>query len=291
MLEVFPFFVGCGRSGTTLMRAMFNAHPAMAVPYESYFLAPMGRAESRRHYETEAGFAVDSFVRSLQCEPGFRQWGIPEEALGMALLHPPPRDYPDAARRVFALYASLQQKPRYGDKTTLYVLNIALLAELFPEARFVHIIRDGRDVALSWLDTGWDFGPQTIEEAALYWRYHVKRGQRSGRALGAERYREVLYEDLLRDPPGGLKTLCEFLELDFDPRMLAYPERAAELLGTMPRPQHHQHLRLPPTKELRSWRRDMPRDDVAHFESLAGSVLEDLGYEVRRGGATGGPSR
>lgn len=164
---VFPFFVGCGRSGTTLLRRIFTSHPALAVPYESHFIVPMCDITVRPRYETPQGFATDNFISDLLAQPAIRRWQLPEEELRAALFEHP-CDCADAIRRVFALYAYRQGKPRYGDKTAVYVLSIAVLAHVFPEARFVHIIRDGRDVALSWLDTGWDFGPETVEEAALY---------------------------------------------------------------------------------------------------------------------------
>lgn len=283
----FPFFVGCGRSGTTLLRSMFDAHPEIAIPYESHFVVALGRAGPRKRYEREGGFAVDAFASDLLAQFAFSHWGIGELELGEALHAPPPLSYADAVRRVFALYARRQGKRRYADKTANYVLSLPLLAELFYEARFVHVLRDGRDVALSWLDTGWDFGPQTVEEAALYWRYYVQRGRRTGRDLGP-RYCEIAYEWLVADPEGALRELCSFLELPYHPAMLDYFEHADELLSSMPRPGQHQSLAQPVTGGLRDWRRQMPAHDIALFESLAGSVLEELGYELsaRTGAST-----
>lgn len=279
-MTAFPFLVGCGRSGTTLLRSMFTCHPEMAIPYESYFVVSMGRRANRTRYEAGDSFALELFLDDLFAQFGFRHWHLPEREVREALKESPPGTYADAVRRVFAVYARQQGKRRYGDKTANYVLDIPLLAELFPEARFVHVIRDGRDVALSWLETGWEFGPQTVEEAALYWRYYVQRGRRAGAQIGRDRYCELRYERLVANPVDALRELCSFLELEYDPTMLEYFEHADEVLRPMPRPQQHGNLRLPVTEGLRDWRRQMASEEVSLFERLTGEVLGELGYEL-----------
>ncbi|MGH8935748.1 MAG: sulfotransferase family protein [Acidimicrobiia bacterium] len=271
----FPFLVGSGRSGTTLLRAMFDSHPEMAVPHESHFLVPIARRRAR--YEQPAGLDLETFVADLVGHPWFSRWGIPEEEVREALARDRPTECAEAIRGVFALYARRLGKPRYGDKTPGYVSQIALLAAFLPEARFVHLIRDGRDVALSLREMEW--GPADPLEAALYWKERVEMGRRAGRRLDRGRYRETRYEDLVRDPEGTLRELCSFLALTFDSVMLQYPERAAELTAPAEYPHRHRRIALPPTTGLRDWRRQMSREDLARFEAVAGGLLTELGYE------------
>jgi hypothetical protein len=178
---------------------------------------------------------------------------------------------------VYAQHAERQGKHRYGDKTPLYVNVLPVLADAFPEARFVHIVRDGRNVALAYLQAPW--GPMSLVEACVYWKHNVERGRRAGRKLGAERYREVSYERLTDDPEAVLGALCPFLELDFDPAMLRYFERTEEVMATIKNRHHHQGLAQPVTRGVRDWRAQMEASDVRTFEALAGPLLEDLGYE------------
>jgi hypothetical protein len=180
---------------------------------------------------------------------------------------------------VFSLYASCRGKPRYGDKTPVYVLTMPMLAALFPEARFVHVIRDGRNVALSLMEM--EHGPRELAQAALYWKRHVRRGRRAGAQLGPSRYREVRYEDLLGRPDDAVAELCRFLNLDVDPSMLRYFERANELTDRFTDHQlrAHRHLALPPTVGLRDWRDQLSADDVVVVEALVGDLLGELGYE------------
>lgn len=247
----------------------------MAIPHESYFVVGLGRKRAR--YRTTEGFAWARLVSDLLENRWFSRWGVSEEAVREALASDPPQDFSGAVRRVFATYARQRGKARYGDKTPSYVLNQPLLARLFPEARFVHIVRDGRDVALSLLDVR--FGPDTIEEAALFWREHVTRGRRTGRSLGDMRYREVRYEELVERPEPILRSICQFVDLSFSDQMLAYQARANEVIKDFSYPEEQRHLLLPPRPGLRDWRSQMSVADLTKFEALAGDQLKAFGYE------------
>jgi hypothetical protein len=281
-MVAFPFFVGCGRSGTTLFRAIFDSHPDLAIPGESHFIVHL--LPNRRRYETAMGLDAEAFLADLLPHPRFRLWRLADDDVRSALKEDRPSTLADAIRTVFRLYAASQGKSRFGDKTPGYVSHLSSLAALFPEARFVHIIRDGRDVGLSYLDVS--FGPDTVERAAIHWERMVERGRQAGRRLGPDRYVQVRYEDLLDDPEATARALCAFADLEFHPRMLRYPERAADVARGSAFPEAHGRLALPPTKGLRDWRTQMAQKDVTAFELLAGDLLTELGYErtVQRAG-------
>jgi hypothetical protein len=271
----FPFIVGCGRSGSTLLRAMCDAHPSLAVPPESHFIVPLAPKGAAADRPVDAATFTDRLLASER----FDLWGLDRPAIATALAAPPPPDYPTAVRRVFALWASRHGKDRYADKTPGYVLHVPDLARLFPEAVFVHLIRDGRDVASSFLELAW---ADRIEEAALHWRLRVRRGRQAGRALPAGRYLELRYEQLVADPAGSLRTLCAAIGLPFAEAMLDPTRRAAEVIRTTRHPGYHQRLAIPPTSGLRNWRDDLGEEDTARFELLAGGTLAELGYERSR---------
>jgi hypothetical protein len=270
---VFPFFVGSGRSGTTLLRVIFDSHSELAIPDESNFVLEFARR--RAAFEGQGGFVRDRFVTQVFEQRSVRRWGIDADDVREMFEQDPPRDLADGVRAVFAAYARRCGKPRAGDKTPRYVLDLPLLAGLFPEGRFVDVVRDGRDVALSFLDV--DFGPRSIGEAALAWRERVEAGRRAGSALGPDRYRAVRYEDLLEDVEGVVRSLCGWLELDFEPQMLRYHERADLVsFGEMWK---YRNVVRPPTAGMRDWRTQMAPRDVGLFEALAGPALEAAGYE------------
>lgn len=271
----FPFIVARGRSGTTLLRAMLDAHPSMCLPGESHFVVQF--AKRRARYETTDGFEVGRFTRDLLEHWAFRRWSLSDSAVLEALEATPPTNLSGAIRSVYASYASVQGKPRYADKTPSYVLHVGSLAEMFPEAVFIHLIRDGRDVALSYLAT--DFGVSTLGQAAIHWDRFVRAGRSAGALLGPTRYREVRYEELVREPVRVLGEICTFVGLPFDDRMLRYFEKAGAFVPGLSHSEHHQNLYQPPTVGLRDWRRQLSTSDVAVFESLAGDLLDELGYE------------
>lgn len=275
----FPFVVGRGRSGSTLLRAMLDSHPEMAVPPESHFIPFFDGHRTR--YEDGGGFAPERFLEDLLRYSRFQRWGLPEEEVREAFAASPPRTVADAVRRAFAVYARHQGKARYGDKTPEYVMHLPTLARLFPEARFVHLVRDGRDVTLSYLDVR--FGPSTVAESALLWKRFVREGRVAGRALGADRYLELRYEDLVDDPERELHRICAFVDLRYDDAMLRYFERAEEVVSGVVSRRGHRNIFLPPTSGLRDWRRDMRPRDVAVFEAVAADLLEELGYELGTG--------
>jgi hypothetical protein len=272
----FPFFVGCGRSGTTLLRAMFNAHPDMAVPDEVAFIIRYSRPHRAVEYGWPRRFEATRCANLIVADSSFRRWPLTEADARDALRDPAPTSFPDAIRRLYGRIAALAGKTRYADKTPMHVLHLRRLGRMFPEARFVHVVRDGRDVALSYATTAW--GPRTVEQAAVRWRRSVQRGRHDGRRLGPARYREVRYEALVADPESELRGLCEFLRLEWDDAMLRYHEHAADVITATRFPDAHQRLLLPPTPGLRDWRRDMAAEDVARFEAVAGAVLDELGY-------------
>jgi hypothetical protein len=257
---------------------MLDSHPEMAVPPETYFIVRFAKNQSR--YDSSGVFAFADFIEDLVDTGGFKRMCLSEEALRESFHSNPPATYPDAIRGVFRLYALEQGKEGYGDKTPMYVLHIRQLGTLFPEARFVHIIRDGRDVARSFMDGGW---ADRIEDATLYWKLQVVRGRRAGQRLGPERYREVRYEDLVADPESVLTSICEYLDVAFDPGMLRYQESARHWADLSSQPERHRHTLLQPTAGLRDWRHEMPRRDLAVVELLAGDLLTDLGYELGSG--------
>jgi hypothetical protein len=271
-----PFIVGVSRSGTTLLRAMLASHPDLSIPEEADFLVTMSLQP--RRYERTDGFDLETFLTDLLEDPHFRSWGVSEKEARTALSEVAPRSLADAMRALFIHCARRDGKTRYGNKTPQAVEAIPRLAQLFPEARFIHIIRDGRDVALSHIHTVGFM--RSVGEVALLWRAGIEQGQIAGRLIGTNRYREVRYEDLVERPAEALRPLCEYVELDFHPAMLRYFERPLEILGsTQQGIPAHESLHLPPTKGLRDWRTQMSKRDLETFEAIAGDVLDRLGCE------------
>ena len=272
----FPFFLGRGRSGTTLVRAIFDSHSQMAVPNESYFVAAM--SANRHRYETPSGFQLETFMQDLFRRRGFISWGLDLEAVREELLENRPGSLADAIRAVYRVYAREHGKTRYGDKTPIYVMAIDPVAAILPEAVFVHVVRDGRDSALSYREVPW--GPATIEESAFRWRRAVGKARSSARTLDPSRYTELRYEDLVADPEKVVRAICHFIGLGYEEEMLKYFERADEVTALMRHPQTRSGIYKPVSSGLRDWSTQMPPSDVVRFEAIAARSLVEYGYPL-----------
>lgn len=267
----FPFVVGCRRSGTTLVRAILASHSEVAVAPESRFLTALVPEVSQR-------FDAVRMLDALYEHESFARWQLRRPLVERSFRDDPCTTYGDAVRRLYALWAQRQGKARGADKTPDHVLRIPLLAALLPEARIVHVVRDGRDVAASLLELGW---VESIERAALHWRHRVLEGRLAAGSLPSVRYHELRYEDLVERPEPTVRALCAAVGLSFEPGMLTYQKAAAEALRTEPFPHHNRFVTRPLRPGLRDWRRDLPPQALYRFEALASDALAELGYEVR----------
>jgi uncharacterized protein YoaH (UPF0181 family) len=268
--------LGVRRSGTTLLRVMLDGNPELAIPDESYFIPQL----VARH----AGpIDADEFIDDLRRLRTLREWELPVEEV-----RPRVRDGMSAGEAVAAIYQAYAErhgKRRWGDKTPMYMQHLPLLERLFPDALYVHLVRDGRDAALSFLSmpegvvTRTWAHPGNAADFACQWRLEVAAAQALGRRVG-ERYLELHYEDLVGDPEAVLRSICEFAKLPYDPAMLDYTGR----VDVSAKP-HQQRLKEAPRRGVREWRTEMPADDVAEFEAVAGGLLRSCGYAVVSGAA------
>jgi hypothetical protein len=275
----YAFFVGCPRSGTTLLRRVCDAHPELAVIHQTRWVA---RTFELRRGLTPEGFVTPKLLERLRDPRSLRRLELEEDDLEGLLSGHVGAPFASFVTALFDLYGRRHGDKRLvGDKTPGYVRYLPLLHGLWPHAKFVHIVRDGRDVCLSVLDWGKGatgfatFDEDPVTTIGVWWEWHVRLGlEGGGRLDGPGLYHEVRYEALVAEPERECDRLCQFLGLRYDPSMLRFHEghtQSREGLSS-------KESWLPVTRGLRDWRTAMERDDVIRFESAAGDVLEELGY-------------
>jgi hypothetical protein len=277
-----PFIVGIGRSGTTLLRLMLDSHSTLAIPPETNF------ADAVVAFE-EGG--VTAAVEAVVGSPFWGDYNMSVDEFAQRVRSRELANIADLLRVFYEFYAELRGKSRWGNKTPYHLPSMSLIKGMVPEAHFVHIVRDGRDVALSMMPL-W-FGPNDVRGVARQWSRGLKSARLQAKSLPF--YLEIRYEDLIRDPGLVLRELCEFLELEWEPSMLEYHRHAgerlsAELGDTFEAGRHvsvSERLQLwrlvdrpPQLDRVERWRREMSGADVRAFESLAGETLEAFGYEL-----------
>ncbi len=272
------FIVGCPRSGTTLLQRMLDHHPLLAVANDTHFIPKAIRGVSE---PGDLPLTADLISAVCNYHRFFRLRLSEADVLRAAENSCTYREFVSA---LYSEYGKLRQKPFAGEKTPDYVKRLPLLHALFPWVKTVHIIRDGRDVALSTLQWAQpDKGPgkfqlwakEPVAVCALWWGWQVSTGQGSGADLGSERYHEVRYEKLVVQPEEVLHEITNFLKLPFAPEMLTYHEGKVSSDSSL----SAKKAWLPPTRGVRNWRSQMSARDLELFEALAGDLLSDLGYE------------
>ncbi len=281
-----PFIVGMTRSGTTLLRLMLDAHPELAIPPETHFLPEVIAAFKKGRTEPEQVIEV---MKENRRWPDF---DIAPEVMLERLRAAAPLEEPgDAIRAFYRLYAEREGKPRWGDKTPGYATKMRRIWRALPEARFVHMIRDGRDVAVSLERRS---SGLSTKEVANRWSHRIRKTR--GLAKILPHYAEIRYEDLVTDPEGVLRKVSAFVELDYDPAMLSYHERSQERLRELERPlraeegkrgltaesrlEAHAMTAEPPRPDrVGAWREELSPENIAIFEKRAGGLLEELGYD------------
>jgi hypothetical protein len=276
-LNPYVFVVGCPRSGTTLLQRMLDHHPLLAVANDTHFI-PHGLEDRSGRVDPPMTADVVDRVRTYR---RFYRLGLDDEAVEAAAARV--GTYSEFVRALYDELARVRRKPLAGEKTPSYVRCLPLLSGLFPSARIIHIIRDGRDVALSALEWAsptkgpgkrpvWREDPVAV--SALWWQRHVQTGREDGARLGPDRYAEMRYERLVADPENELRRLASFLDLDYAPEMAAFHVGKTQSDPGL----SAKSAWLPATQGLRDWRRSMTQRDIALFETLAGDLLDQLGY-------------
>jgi Sulfotransferase family len=260
------FIVGCSRSGTSMLRDLLRSHPNLCFPPESHFIPRFYAAWGDPSSDREAR-ALARRILSLQT---IRRWELDLDPPAFASC----RSFAEILQVLFGSFARSLGRPRWGDKTPHQVARLPVLAQIFPRARFLHIYRDGRDVALSWVPRR--FGPGNVYGAATAWRSLVTAGVRDGAELG-ERYMQVRYESVLDQPGEEMRAICRFVEEPFadavlrpEPRTWIY--RSGDgVVRERTAIERWNHAK---------WRDEMPIAERTVFESVAGGLLSELGYEV-----------
>lgn len=266
---VSPFFIiGASRSGTTMFRLMLNRHSQLYVPNESWFLIPLmnelpiGIPLNKSQLEHASDIMIPFMEK--------RDWNIKKSELltiGNKLVNPTLADYIDS------VYKYLGNNLSWGDKTPGYLTEIKRLHNLFPKAKFIHIIRDGRDVCVSLRNTGWH-GDVTWS-IADYWSKSVATGCNTGRALPDDLYFEINYDDLVLNTEYVLKNVCNFLGIDFESNMLNFYEDANKHIAkNAPHEFHTKIKRKPQKNDTQRWTNEMSKTHLAIFESIAGDTMK-----------------
>lgn len=271
------FMFGHDRSGTTLLSMIVGAHPEIAVPLATTGLWYRFAGKLDQYNDLATSEDVARLVDDLCRHERIQLWDAPISR-DEVLAELPTGSFPAVVRRFHECYARHHDKPRWGNIDIATLDHMDTANAWFPDAKFVHIVRDGRDVALS--NQTMPFGVGNIAECAESWRNRLYANLKMGAVLGPSRYHLVHYEDLILNTTETLERMCQFLEVEVSSAMLEYTRMVDSKIPEKRRylwPELDQALQA--SKTFR-WRREMGINRRIVVEDLAGDMLRRLGYET-----------
>lgn len=276
------FIVGCKRSGTTMLRLMFAAHPDVCVPPESMFFVQMEDAFGKGLPDTSK---VDTFVAHLYENEKFCEWGVDRSTLRGRLSTLVPCTYAEAVSAVYRTYCEDvdSEAIRWGDKNPEYVRELPRIFEHYPDAHVIHLVRDVRAVYNSHKSKkvieNWDYlNPDRLLHTVSH------EWQRCGKVYQEyahdDRVNTIFYEDLVTDLESVLRTLCEAIDLSFEPEMLDFYEknREEQLVPSHRREWHEKTFQPVDPQRAVAWKDKLSDAEVQALEIINQDPLSRFDY-------------
>ena len=264
--------VGCPRSGTSLFSRIIDHHPRITIPFESHVYKtfyPWQKYYGNLRLEQNRERLVDDILSTEV----IKDWSpSPERQRVLAAIKR--YDFHGVFEGLMSAWTDVQGKQRWGEKTPAHIFYWREILEGFPHLQVLHIVRDGRDVALSWKRAR--FGPKHIYPLARQWVKYLETIEELRSALDEDSFLEIRYEELLSKPKHILQDICHFLGEEFTTELLSFYTIPSSYPTDK---QNQQNLSQPLlASNAGKWRTEMTARELRVFEAVAGSTLERYGY-------------
>jgi hypothetical protein len=273
-----PIFIVCSpRSGSTLLRLILNSHSRIAIPPPTFlfnyiypFLFSYGDITSDKNLHL---LIEDVLDLQIKCKP----WpiAITVEAIMSSLKE---RSFTGLYSAIHEIYAQHYGKQRWGEKTPRDIFYIKEILECYPNAQFIHIIRDGRDVAVDWIEhLDW---PKNLYGTANAWKTFINAVKPWRGKLKSDQLLEVQYEDLIKDPSDVVQNICNYIGEEYESGMLEY-YKSDEALKWSKTANCHRFSTMPLTKEFVGiYKKKLSKEKQEMLSSAINQELKELGYQV-----------
>jgi hypothetical protein len=277
--EKFVFIVGVGRSGTSLLHSMLNAHTQVCFPPEINFIRRF--LATRELEETLKRGGIGAVVDLLEGDDHVSRLGLAPEEVSRAIQEMG-AEFSAAGlyQRFLRLYADKRGGAIWvGDKDPRTVEYLVTLKRHFPDAVILHIVRDPRDVLVSKKKAAWSRDHPSIYHIFAN-RVQLKLGREQGRDLFKERYFELSYRDLLLRPEEILHHICELMEIDYEPGMMDFIESSKELVAEEEMQWKKETLGPLLGANRGKWLRELSEWEILLTELTCREALDLIGYKL-----------
>lgn len=289
MGDIQPFFILSNpRSGSSLLRVICDSHPEITIPPECGFTEWWYEKYKDWKSEENKTKRLDIFCIDLASSRKFETWDFDFEYFKNLVKDYNPQNYADLVALVHISFGLMKKKDlkAWGDKNNYFINKTNLLNHLFPEAKFIYIVRDGRDVATSYislknLKTESPYAPKLpseIDEIALEWNKNNIKVTSFLSGLKESNILIMRYEDLVNRLEENCKLICEFLNVPFNPQMLEYYKISLEPTQTLD--WKMKTLKSPDKLAIGKYKKLLTSEEINLFNSIAGKTLKKFGYEV-----------
>lgn len=277
------FIIGRPRSGTTMLRMLFEAHPNVIIPPESPFIISLYKKYGKIKIWDDN--VIQSFAADLMKQRYFDKWLVNKDTLRAHLMEIRGEcTFQTMVKQVCLAYQSVYDKQQIrliGDKNPYYSLYIHRIHKLFPEAKIIHLTRDYRDNYLSLINV--NFEVPIVSLVVYRWKFawrlaHKLKKQHPGLVYS------LRYEDLAANPETEFGKLCGFLGIDFDPSVMNFYEKKAEVekayAGSNDINIIHKSLLNPiSTQRMNLWKTQMTTKQIRIADIVAGKSGRLAGYK------------
>lgn len=261
-----PFFiVGCGRSGTSLVRAMLNHHPQIAIPLESFFIVD--------YFKAPQNISLNTLKKLIIHEPEIKEWGL-KLALHDIVRCNSKKELVDI---INTLYMTKNKKKIWGQKTPRFIRYWKLFKKIYPKSKFIHLIRDPRATVNSLINSNAHFS--NCLYASQRWNMDVKYGL-DLKEKHPKDVLEIRYSNLIKNPKKELVKICKFLGINYSRQMMKYDSTGSKEYSPYYRKIHRHLNKKPETKLIDRWKKELSKREIELVESINQKLMKKLNFEL-----------